>query len=63
MIDGARLNFSHGTHEDHRPRAELIRSLQDEVGRPVALIADLQGPKLRVGVLAEPVRARARRRR
>ena len=55
IIDGARLNFSHGTHEDHRARAELIRSLQGEVGRPVALIADLQGPKLRVGDLAEPV--------
>ena len=54
-IDGARLNFSHGTHEDHRARAEAIRALQDEVGRPVALIADLQGPKLRVGELAEPV--------
>ena len=58
-IDGARLNFSHGTHEDHRARAEAIRALQDEVGRPVALIADLQGPKLRVGELAEPVVARA----
>ena len=54
-IDGARLNFSHGTHEDHRARAEAIRSLQNEVGRPVALIADLQGPKLRIGELAEPV--------
>ena len=55
MIDGARLNFSHGTHEDHRARAEAIRALQDEVGHPVALIADLQGPKLRVGDLDEPV--------
>src|SRR4249919_4388999 len=55
MIDGARLNFSHGTHEDHRARAEAIRALQDEVGHPVALIADLQGQKLRVGDLDEPV--------
>ena len=54
-IDGARLNFSHGTHEDHRARTEAIRAMQDEVGRPVALIADLQGPKLRVGELAAPV--------
>ncbi|NUT54803.1 MAG: pyruvate kinase [Thermoleophilia bacterium] len=55
MIDGARLNFSHGTHDDHRARAELIRGMQEQVGRPVALIADLQGPKLRVGELPEPV--------
>jgi pyruvate kinase len=55
VIDGARLNFSHGTHEDHAARAQAIRSAQDELGRPVALIADLQGPKLRIGDLTEPV--------
>src|SRR5215204_5528473 len=54
LIDGARLNFSHGTHEEHRARAELIRNMQEQVGRPVALIADLQGPKLRIGELSEP---------
>jgi pyruvate kinase len=55
VIDGARLNFSHGTHEEHAARAQAIREAQDELGRPVALIADLQGPKLRVGDLDEPV--------
>jgi pyruvate kinase len=55
MIDGARLNFSHGTHDDHAATAQSIRDLQEEVGRPVALIADLQGPKLRIGELAAPV--------
>jgi pyruvate kinase len=55
MIDGARLNFSHGTHDDHAATAQSIRALQEEVGRPVALIADLQGPKLRIGELAAPV--------
>src|SRR5215216_6008929 len=54
LIDGARLNFSHGTHEEHRARAALIRNMQAQVGRPVALIADLQGPKLRIGELPEP---------
>ena len=54
VIDGARLNFSHGTHEDHAQFARTIRDGQQEVGRPVALIADLQGPKLRVGDLDEP---------
>ena len=55
IIDGARLNFSHGGHEEHARRAEAIRDAQKDTGHPVALIADLQGPKLRVGELAEPV--------
>ena len=55
LIDGARLNFSHGTHEDHASAAEAIRAAQAETGRPVALIADLQGPKLRIGDLEEPL--------
>jgi len=58
LIDGARLNFSHGTHEDHASTAKAIRAIQAETGRPVALIADLQGPKLRIGELAEPVELR-----
>ena len=55
VIDGARLNFSHGTHEDHAERARTIRAAAEEAGRPVAIIADLQGPKLRVGALPAPV--------
>jgi pyruvate kinase len=54
-MDSARLNFSHGTHEQHAERAQLLREVQDEVGRPLALIADLQGPKLRIGDLDSPV--------
>jgi pyruvate kinase len=54
-MDGARLNFSHGTHEQHAEYARLVRKAQEEVGRPIALIADLQGPKLRVGELAAPI--------
>jgi pyruvate kinase len=50
-MDGARLNLSHGTQEDHARTAELVREAEQEAGRPVALIADLQGPKLRVGDL------------
>jgi pyruvate kinase len=53
-IDAARLNLSHGTHEDHAARAALVRRVQAELGRPLALIADLQGPKLRIGDLPEP---------
>ena len=50
----ARLNFSHGTHEEHRARAELVRAAGDDAGKPLALVADLQGPKLRIGDLAAP---------
>ncbi|MFN2220667.1 MAG: pyruvate kinase [Anaerolineae bacterium] len=49
----ARINFSHGAHADHARRIELVRRLADEAGRPVAILADLQGPKLRVGLLPE----------
>ena len=54
-MDGARLNFSHGTHEEHAANARLVRAAQKEVGRPIALIADLQGPKVRIGDLDQPV--------
>src|SRR5512133_3816464 len=54
-VDAVRFNLSHGTHEGHSQRAWLVREIAAEVGRPVALIADLQGPKLRIGELSEPV--------
>jgi pyruvate kinase len=54
-MDAARLNLSHGTHEDHRLRAQMVRDAQDEAGRPLALIGDLQGPKIRVGDLPAPL--------
>jgi pyruvate kinase len=54
-MDGARLNLSHGTHDEHRERARALRATEAEVGHPIALIADLQGPKLRIGELPAPV--------
>jgi pyruvate kinase len=54
-MDGARLNFSHGSHEDHGTSAARVRDAQAALSRPLALIADLQGPKLRIGDLREPV--------
>jgi pyruvate kinase len=54
-MDGARLNFSHGSHEDMARRNERIRVVQEEIGRPLCVIADLQGPKLRIGELTQPV--------
>jgi pyruvate kinase len=50
-MDGARLNLSHGTRDDHARSATLVREAEADAGRPIALIADLQGPKLRVGEL------------
>ena len=47
----ARINFSHGTHGDHARRIEMVRGVAGAAGRPVAILADLQGPKLRVGLL------------
>lgn len=49
--DAFRLNFSHGSHDDHRARYFAIRELERKVDRPIGILADLQGPKLRVGVL------------
>jgi pyruvate kinase len=54
-MDAARLNFSHGTHEDHAERIRLVREIAEEIGRPIAIVADLQGPKVRIGVLPQPV--------
>jgi pyruvate kinase len=48
--DVFRLNFSHGTHEDHRKNCEIIRDLEAQTNTPIAVLADLQGPKLRVGI-------------
>jgi len=48
-VDAFRFNFSHGTHEDHKQRYEIVRAVEVEVGRPISVVMDLQGPKLRVG--------------
>lgn len=50
-MDVARMNFSHGTHEEHRERIEHVRACAEEVGRAVPVLQDLQGPKIRVGEL------------
>jgi len=58
--DVFRLNFSHGTHDDHRARFEIIREVEHETGRPIGVLLDLQGPKLRIGSFAAgPVTLRA----
>lgn len=52
-VDVFRLNFSHGTHADHKIRFEAIRAVESETGRPIGILADLQGPKLRLGTFSE----------
>jgi pyruvate kinase len=50
--DVFRLNFSHGAHEDHKKCYDLIRAIERDAGRPIGVLVDLQGPKLRVGTFA-----------
>ena len=52
-VDVVRLNFSHGKAQDHIDRATLVREIAERCGRTVALMADLQGPKIRVGKFAD----------
>ncbi|MDA0225519.1 MAG: pyruvate kinase [Proteobacteria bacterium] len=52
-VDVVRLNFSHGSAADHMARAELVKDLSRRTGRTVAIMCDLQGPKIRVGKFAE----------
>lgn len=48
-VDVFRLNFSHGSHEQHRNTYDIIRSIEEKIQSPIAILADLQGPKLRIG--------------
>ena len=52
-MDVARLNFSHGSHADHEMVYKLVREAAKDTGRAVAVLADLQGPKIRLGRFAD----------
>ncbi|MFD7884403.1 pyruvate kinase [Streptomyces bauhiniae] len=52
-MDVARFNLSHGTHAEHEARYQRVRQAADETGRSVGILADLQGPKIRLGTFAE----------
>jgi pyruvate kinase len=54
-LNVARINFSHGTHEQHAERISRVREIAAEMGRHVAILGDLQGPRIRIGALAAPV--------
>src|SRR5215469_8124650 len=52
-MDVARLNFSHGTHEDHARTIKRVREASARLSRPIGILADLQGPKIRTGSLKD----------
>ncbi|QCI64851.1 pyruvate kinase [Phreatobacter stygius] len=52
-VDVFRLNFSHGSKDDHRARRDIIRSLEREADYPIAILQDLQGPKIRLGAVKD----------
>ena len=59
-VDMFRLNFSHGSHEDHNKRFDAIRAVERDVDRPIGIMMDLQGPKLRVGTFSDgPIELRS----
>ncbi len=53
-LDVARINFSHGTHEQHAKTIATVRTVAEALGRPVAILGDLQGPRIRIGDLEAP---------
>jgi len=52
-MDVARLNFSHGSHKDHANKMDMVRNISKKVNKPITILQDLQGPKLRIGKLPE----------
>jgi pyruvate kinase len=54
-LNVARINFSHGTHAEHAATIARVRAIAAELGRPIAVLCDLQGPRIRVGELHEPI--------
>lgn len=54
-VNVVRINFSHGTHDKHAQVIQAVRALADELRLPIAILGDLQGPRIRIGVLPEPL--------
>ncbi len=52
-MDVARFNFSHGSHEEHKERMDMLKSVREEVGRPIAILLDTKGPEIRTGLLKD----------
>src|SRR5574341_959818 len=58
-VNVARMNFSHGTHEEHAARIAAVRRVSEKLNVPVGILQDLQGPKIRVGELPAPLQLSA----
>ena len=54
-LNVCRLNFSHGTHEEHKVRIDRIKKVREDLGLPVAIMLDTKGPEIRLGVFEKPV--------
>jgi pyruvate kinase len=54
-MDVARINFSHGTYDDHKRTIELVRRMAEKSGKAIGVLADIQGPKIRLGNLDQPI--------
>ena len=54
-LNVARINFSHGTHAQHAATIAAVRDVAESMGRPVAILGDLQGPRIRIGALPAPI--------
>ena len=52
-MDIARFNFSHGSHEEQKERMDMLKSVRDEVGKPIAILLDTKGPEIRTGLLKD----------
>ena len=52
-MDIARFNFSHGDHAEQKERMDMLKSIREEVGRPVAILLDTKGPEIRTGLLKD----------
>src|SRR2546422_9794466 len=60
-LDVARLNFSHSTHAEHAGSISILRETANRLHKPIAILSDLQGPKIRTGPLAGGMRSEERR--
>lgn len=53
-LNVCRFNFSHGSHEEHKERMDLVKKIREELGQPVAILLDTKGPEIRTGNFEEP---------
>ena len=56
-MDIARFNFSHGDHEEQKARFDLLKSVRDEMKKPIAILLDTKGPEIRTGLLETAARS------